>query len=37
MGILQTAITSRTTPKGVTKLYPNIVSYKNIKSDDLIE
>lgn len=37
MGTLQTIVTSRTTPQGVTKLYPNIVSYRNIKSDDLVE
>lgn len=37
MGTLQTAITMRTTPQGVKKLYPNIVSYKKISSNDLIE
>ena len=37
MATLQTAITMRTTPNGVTRLYPNIVSYKNIGNDELIE
>lgn len=37
MGTLQTTITMRTTPKGVTRLYPNIVSYKNISNNDLVE
>ncbi len=37
MGILQTIITTRTTPQGVTKLFPNIVSYRNIGNNDLIE
>ena len=37
MATLQTAITMRTTPNGVTRLYPNIVSYKNIGNDELVE
>ena len=37
MGTLQTTITMRTTPQGVKKLYPNIVSYKKISNNDLIE
>ena len=36
MGVLQTAITMRTTPDGVTRLYPNIVHYKPINEDDLV-
>ena len=34
---LQTTITIRTAPTGGTRLYPNIVSYKNIGNDELIE
>lgn len=37
MGTLQAVVVSRTNAQGVTKLYPNIVSYRNIKSDDLVE
>lgn len=37
MATLQTTITMRKSPLGGTKLYPNIVSYKNIGNDELIE
>ena len=33
---LQTTITIRTAPTGGTRLYPNIVSYKKIGNDELI-
>ena len=37
MGTLQTTIVSRTTPKGQTRLYPGIASYKNIGNEELIQ
>ena len=37
MGTLKTTITRRAVPGGGRKLYPNIVSFKNIGNDDLIE
>lgn len=37
MGVLQTTITLRTAPTGGTRLYPNIVSYQNIKSEDVVD
>ena len=37
MGTLKTTITQRAVPGGGRKLYPNIVSFKNIGNDDLIE
>lgn len=36
MGTIRTTITKRTLMSGATKLYPNIVSYKRITNDDLI-
>ena len=37
MGVLQTGITMRTTPNGVSQLYPNIVHYKAISEEDLVK
>lgn len=37
MGTLKTTITRRAVPGGGRKLYPNIVSFKNIGNDELIE
>ena len=37
MGTLKTTITRRTVPGGGKKLFPNIVSFKSIGNDDLIE
>ena len=37
MGLLKTTITSRTSPEGGKKLYPNIVSFSNIGNDQMVE